>query len=170
MDSSEQKRHLGRRSARPFLGILLCAGLGLLESRPAAAQAANNALFEHTTSPAIISQQVRMALPSLERAVRLLNRNAEPAQLEEACQAILDTYKYLRAAQESTDLLTRRQKFPDPSAQMEMKRMWQIRTHMLACTAQSGHIVKQNQEMIDMCAEHLSEGIRQLRVLLVIMP
>jgi hypothetical protein len=111
-----------------------------------------------------------MALPSAERGLQLLSGDAAPAQLERACDAILDTYKYLRAAQESTDLLVRRSHFPDPLAAIEMKQMWDIRMHMLACTNQTGHIVNQNQEMITMCTEHLTKGIHQLRVLLATMP
>jgi hypothetical protein len=53
---------------------------------------------------------------------------------------------------------------------MEMERMWQIRVHMLARMNQGGHIIKQNQEMINMCTEHLIERIRQLHALLAIMP
>ncbi len=162
-------RSVALSAARPLVGLLVFVVLGLFTCHSAPGQT-RNPLFEQTSSREVISQQVRMALPSLERGLQLLNRDAEPAQLEQACQAILDTYKYLRAAQESTDLLVRRSKMPDPLAQMEMKYMWDIRMHMVACTVQTGHIVKQNQEMIDMCAGHLTQGMSQLRVLLAIMP
>jgi hypothetical protein len=129
-----------------------------------------NPLFEQTTSPAVISQQVRFALPSAERGLQLLTSGGGPEQLALAVQSLDDTYKYLRAAQESTNLLVGRAKFPDPMAQMEMKQMWEIRKHMMFCTGQAGHIVNQNQEVIEQCAGRVTEGIRQLRVLLAIMP
>ena len=66
---------------------------------------ARNPLFEQTTSPAVISQQVRFALPSAERGLQLLTSGGDPAQLALAVQSIDDTYKYLRAAQESTNLM-----------------------------------------------------------------
>jgi hypothetical protein len=129
-----------------------------------------NPLFEQTSSPAVISQQVRLALPSAERGLQLLTGGGDASQLALAVEAIGNTYKYLRAAQESTDLLVRRSKFPDPLAQIEMKKMWDIRMHMLACTNQAGHILKQDQEMITMCAQHVTEGIRQLRILVATLP
>ena len=55
-------------------------------------------------------------------------------------------------------------------AEMEMKQMWEIRKHMMFCTGQAGHIVNQNQGVIEQCAGRVAEGIRQLRVLLAIMP
>ena len=131
---------------------------------------ARNPLFEQTTNPAVISQQVRVALPSAERGLQLLTSGGGPEQLALAVQSLEDTYKYLRAAQESTNLLVARAKFPDPMAQMEMKQMWEIRKHMMFCTGQAGHIVNQNQEVIEQCAGRVTEGIRQLRVLLAIMP
>jgi hypothetical protein len=130
-----------------------------------------NPLFNITTDRAIISQQVHLALPSAERGLQLLPSGGDSGQLAVAVESIGDTYKYLRAAQESTQQLIRLSKFPDPLMPMEIERMWQIRVHMRACTNQGGHIIKQNQEeMINMCTQHLIEGIRQLRTLLAIMP
>ena len=113
---------------------------------------------------------MRFALPSAERGLQLLTSGGGPEQLALAVQSLDDTYRYLRAAQESTDLLVGRAKFPDPMAQMQMKQMWEIRKHMMFCTGQAGHIVNQNQELIAECAGHVTEGVRQLRVLLAIMP
>jgi hypothetical protein len=129
-----------------------------------------NPLFSRTRQPSVIVEQVRRALPSAERGLALLASNGDPTQLERAVEAISDTYKYLRAASESTEDLMRASKFPDPLAEMKVARMWEIRRHMMACTGQAGHIVRQDQEMIRMCAEHVTEGIRKLRVLQAVMP
>ena len=152
-----------RRHVLPVLALLLLA--------PSHGVAQHvNPYFNQTTEPAVISQQVRFALPSAQRGLALLTGGGDPGQLTMAVQSIDDTYKYLRAAQESTELLERRAKFPDPLANLEIQRMWEIRLHMMACTGQAGHIVKQNQEAIAACAQHLTEGIRKLRVLLAIIP
>jgi hypothetical protein len=154
---------------RFVLFAAVAAAMVLPTCSKVAAQA-RNPLFEQTASPAVISQQVRIALPSAERGLQLLTSGGGPEQLALAVQSLEDTYKYLRAAQESTNLLVARAKFPDPMAQLEMKQMWEIRKHMMFCTGQAGHIVSQNQELIDQCAGHVTEGIRQLRVLLATMP
>ncbi len=127
-------------------------------------------LFNRTTDPAIISKQAHLALPTAERGLQLLTSASDSSQLAQAVEAIDHTYRYLRAAQESTEQLIHLSKYPDPLMPIQTQRMWQIRLHMLACTNQAGHIIKQNQEMIHMCTEHLTEGIRQLRTLLAIMP
>jgi hypothetical protein len=51
-----------------------------------------------------------------------------------------------------------------------MTRMWGVRLELLECLKQRGHIVQQSPEAISTCTEHLTEGIRRLRVLLAIMP
>jgi hypothetical protein len=134
------------------------------------AQEHKSPLFDLTTDRPIISQQVHLALPSAERGLQLLTSGGDAGQLAVAVESIGHTYKYLRAAQESTQQLIRLSKFPDALMPMEMERMWQIRVHMLACTNRGGHIIKQKQKMINMCTEPLIEGIRQRRALLAIMP
>jgi len=129
-----------------------------------------NPLFNTTTDQTIISEQVHLALPSAKPGLQLLTSAGDSTQLAVAAESIDDTYEYLRAAQESTQLLIRLSKFPDPLMPMQIECMWQIRIHMLAWTNQAGHITNQNQEMIKMCTEHLLVGIRQLRTLLAIMP
>ena len=129
-----------------------------------------NPLFNRTRQPSVIVQQVRLALPSAERGLELLTSGGDSAQLARAVESIADTYKYLRAASESTEDLMHHTKNPDPLAEMKVARMWEIRRHMLACTDQAGHIVKQDQGIITMCSEHLAQGIRKLRVLQAVMP
>lgn len=153
------------------LVLLVAVALAIaLSIRPELMAQTRNPLFGHTSSPAVISQQIRLALPSAERGLQLLTSGGDPTQLALGVKSLDETYRYLRAAQESTDLLVRRSKFPDPIAQMEMKQMWEIREHMLFCTGQAGHIVNQNQEMIEQCVRRVIEGIRQLRVLVAIRP
>jgi hypothetical protein len=135
---------------------------------PAAQQ--TNPLFSRTRQPSVISQQVRLALPSAERGLDLLTSGGDPTQLARAVEAISNTYKYLRAASESTEDLMRDTKFPDPLAEMKVARMWEIRRHMLACTNQTSQIVKQDQEILNMCTEQLTQGIRKLRILQAVMP
>lgn len=132
---------------------------------------ARNPLFERTTNPSVVSQQVQLALPSALRGLELLTaRGSDPVSLEQAVSSIDDTYKYLRAAQESSELINNRAKYPDPTRQVQMTRMWGVRLELLECLKQRGHIVQQSPEAISTCTEHLTEGIRRLRVLLAIMP
>ena len=154
-------------------GLVLLAAAGIaivLAMRPEVMAQTRNPLFGHTTSPAVISEQVRLALPSAERGLQLLTSGGDPAQLALGIKSLDESYRYLRAAQESTDLMARRAKFPDPLAQVEMKQMWAVREHMLFCTGQAGHIVNQNQELTEQCVRHVIEGIRQLRVLVATRP
>jgi hypothetical protein len=148
----------------------MIVGLLLLSWPGYAAAQQTNPLFSRTRQPSVISQQVRLALPSAERGLELLTSGGDSTQLARAVEAISDTYKYLRAASESTEDLMREAKFSDPLAEMKVARMWEIRRHMLACTNQAGHIVKQDQEILSMCADNLTEGIRKLRILQVVMP
>jgi len=158
----------GAHFALSLASVLVWAGwLGAQDC--AASACRDDPLFKRTRDPAVISEQVRQALPSAELGLKLLT-SGDRTQLPRAIEAIGDTYRYLRAAQESSADLERWSKFPDPLAEMKMSRMWAIRKHTLACTGQAGHIINENQEMINMCAEHMTEGIRQLRVLLGIMP
>ena len=154
--------------------LLAAVGMAAVLSTPpeVAAQPAQarNPLFERTTSPAVISLQVHAALPSAEKGLQLLTSGGGPEQLALAIKSIDDTYRFLRAAQESKNIMVGQAKFPDPIAQVEMSQMWEIRKHMLFCTGQAGHIVNQNPELIEQCAGHVTEGIRRLRVLLAIMP
>jgi hypothetical protein len=129
-----------------------------------------NPLFNRTRQPSVIVEQVRHALPSAERGLALLASDADPSQLSRAVESSGDTYKYLAAASESTEDLMRAAKSPDPLAEMKVARMWEIRRHMLACTDQAGHIIKQDYEMIRMCTEHVTEGTRKLRILQAVMP
>jgi hypothetical protein len=129
-----------------------------------------NPLFNMTGDPTIISQQIRLALPSAERALALLTGGGDAAQLGQAVQSIGDTYRYLRAAQESKENLMRRSSVRDPLTELETRRMWQIRKHMLACMNEGQHIVNQNEGVINNCAGHLVEGIRELRVLVAVTP
>jgi len=158
------RRFVRTRRLPVVVGLLLLCWPGRLAAQQA------NPMFSRTRQPSVIVQQVRLALPSAERGLELLTSGGDPDQLARAVESIGDTYKYLRAAAESTQDLARSAKFPDPLAEMKIARMWEIRLHMLACTGQAGHIVKQDPEMIRMCTEHLTEGIRKLRVLQALVP
>ena len=54
------------------------------------------------------------------------------------------TAKAAEGTTKSTEDLMRAAKSPDPLAEMKVARMWEIRRHMLACTDQAGHIIKQD--------------------------
>lgn len=129
-----------------------------------------NPLFNQTNQPAVISQQMHLALPSAERGLALLTSGGDSGQLKLAMESINDTYRYLRAAQESKQNLNNWAKVRDPLVEIETKRIWQIRLHMLACLNEGQHIINQNEAMISRCAEHLTAGIRELRFLLTVMP
>lgn len=166
--AQRRARRSDQRWARWFAVFWGGAVVLLLWAGSVLAQDANE-FFNRTRDPAGVSQRVRLALPAAERGLALLT-SGDPSQLAPAVESIRDTYKYLRAAQESTADLERWSKFPDPLAEMKIARMWTVRKHTLACTLQAGHIINQSPEMISMCAREMTEGVRELRVLLAVMP
>ena len=111
--------------------VLALATMMLLLAPEVRAQA--NPLFQWTRDPQVINSQIRAALPAGEKALELVTTAADPESLASAVRSMRDSYKYLRAAQQSSAGIVRTSKFPDPLMQMRVQRIWQIRQHYLRC-------------------------------------
>jgi hypothetical protein len=123
-------------------------------------------LFGHTNDPAAIQTQLRLAVPQLEKGLRLLQSSSDPDQISVALDALFDSYRYLRAAQESSDNLNNNSRFPDPMVQLRNQRVWRVRSHLIKC--RSGFVP--GSEGIAMCTEEASAALRELRIILQVFP
>jgi hypothetical protein len=162
--------------ARRLLNLIVQGGvlvLGTGLSTVVAVQAQQTQpgdMFRHTSDPRVIGVQVRSALPAAIDGLEGLVNATDNQKMQRAMTSINNTYRYLRAAQESTVLISRRAKYPDPLAPVYANRMWEVRAHMLKCLDISNAITPENPENVAMCADELTQGIRKLRILIAIMP
>lgn len=151
-------------------GALALAG-SLSTAAPVQAQAGRPVdLFNHTFDRKVITVQVRSALPTAIDGLERLVTATDVREAQQAVTLINNTYRYLRAAQESILLMHQQAKYPDPLAPVYAKRMWEVRAHLLKCLDTSGTLTPENPESVAMCAEELTEGIRKLRILVAIFP
>ena len=123
-------------------------------------------LFGITNDPAKIQTQLQLAVPELEKGLRLLQSSSDPDQLNLALDALFDSYRYLRAAQESSDQINNHKRFPDPMVQLRNQRVWRVRSHLIKCRASFAP----NSEGIAMCTEEASAALRELRIILQVFP
>jgi hypothetical protein len=117
----------------------------------------------------MISAQIKAALPTFERGLALLTTSTDPEPTAAAVTLLHDTYRYLRAAQESSDYLERYSKFPDPSIALRNKQILQIRDNLLKCWANKAYLAEEG-SMRSTCIEGLEVSIRRLRVIVVTLP
>lgn len=143
------------------IGALAC---GSVETE---AQVKDSPLFYLTTDPSTIRTQIQMALPALERGLQILQSSPDPDQAKKGAGALYDSYRYLRAAQESSSQLNNKRKFPDPVVEIRNDRIWQVRSHLIKC---NGSFVPTNPDSIAMCAEEAAAAIRELRLILQVFP
>jgi hypothetical protein len=144
-----------------ILGVAMILAMGA----PVGAQE-RNPLFSGTRDPNVIKSQLQHGLASLERSVRLLQGATDPAQAATGVDALREAYKYLRAAQESSERLNRSRKFPDPAVQVRDNRVSQVRDHLLNCSS----AFTPDQEGIAMCTNEATAALRTLRVTLEVFP
>jgi hypothetical protein len=150
------------------LDAVLVLGIGLFGADIVQAQQGD--LYNHTSDRTVVTVQVRSALPSAIEGLELLVTATDRQGTQRAVNSINNTYRYLRAAQESITLIHERAKYPDPLAPVYAKRMWEVRVHMLKCLDVREALDPDNPELVAKCADELSEGIRKLRILVGIMP
>lgn len=161
------KRTWSAGCARVALGVLLL-GSGLV-GREAGAQATDN-ILRLTTDERIIDQQVKLALAPAERGYELMVASTSPADTEAAVRSLRMAYKYLRAAQESSQMISVQAKYPDPMLKLRMDRIWAVRSRLLNCIDNQGHLDNPEVQTRTWCVEGLTEAIRRLRVLSVALP
>lgn len=143
------------------------AGTAMLSSLEGSAQERTNPLFNLTTDPATIRTQMQRALPALERGVQILQASPDAAAATKGVEALYDSYRYLRAAQESSAQLNNHRKFPDPVVDLRNERVWKVRTRLIKC---HGNFVPTSEGSIAMCAEEAAAALRELRVIFQVFP
>jgi len=137
---------------------------------PLCASAQENVLFNHTRDPKIIAMQIGLALPSATRGFELLQTASAPEELTLGVEAIYDSYKYLRAAHESSRNVQGRAKFADPLVTLRDRRIGRILGQLTWCRTNAGHLIARQPEITATCMEGLGQAIRDLRVIVATTP
>jgi sialic acid synthase SpsE len=128
----------------------------------------DNPLFTVTKDSKLIAIRTQLALPSAQRALELLTTASDPEAMARALASINTTYKYMRAAEESTRMLMGLSKYPDPLMPIRADQMQEVRSHCLACLVLSDHVRAGKQAEINTCAESLATVVTKLEALLLI--
>jgi hypothetical protein len=148
--------------------IAVTVAAWLSDVLPAASQQAD-ALFRITRDPRMISAQIKAAVPTFERGLALLTSSTDPEPTAAAVSLLHDTYRYLRAAQESSEYLERYSMFPDPLIRIRNQQILEIRESLLKCWGNKAYLAEDG-PMRTTCIEGLEVGIRRLRVIVVTLP
>jgi hypothetical protein len=148
--------------------VLLACAAWLPSAGTASAQQ-DEAMFRRTRDPKVISMQIKAALPTLERGYAMLISTTEPEPTETAVKLIHDTYRYLRAAQESSEVLQSVSKFPDPLIALRNRKILGVRDRLLSCWSNRTHLADPGLIRTG-CIEGLQVGLRDLRVVVATLP
>ncbi len=151
------------------LGIVLLACAAWLPWAGTASAQQDEALFRRTRDPKVISMQIKAALPTLERGYAMLISTTEPEPTEAAVSLLHDTYRYLRAAQESSEVLESISKFPDPVIALRNRKILDVRDRLLRCWSNRTHLTDPGPIRAG-CIEGLQVGLRNLRVVVATLP
>lgn len=144
--------------------IILTAGPALTTAQPA------EGLFQPVKNEMIIAEQMRLALPQAIRGFQLLAASADAEHTNAGVQALSDSYRYLRAAQQGSEMVYNYGKFPDPLLKIRIDRLWQIRLRLLKCVDNKGYLTDPADPIRAQCLEGLPEGIQRLRLLVGTLP
>lgn len=158
------KGHVVRSRPERLLMISLMYWTVLTASTSASAQAPDG-LFHGVRDQAIISTQIRLALPSAQRGYRLLASTVDPSDTKIAATALRDSYRYLRAAQEGGEMVLSRSSFPDPLTALRNQRIWQVRLQLLKCIDNTEHLSDASSPYRSACLDGLPQALRTLQVI-----
>lgn len=154
-------------ASRVLFGLLLA---GFLAGAGGAAAQSPDLMLRDTTDERIIEKQVKLALAPAERGYELLGAARSPAEADAAVQSLRTAYKYLRAAQQGSQMIADQSKVPNPMLKLRMDRIWAVRSRLLNCVDNQPHLADPEGSARAWCMEGLSEAIRRLRVLTVALP
>lgn len=159
---------MSRLVVRSFLisAALVAVTVGL-DGTPSEAQRRENPLFGLTSDPSTIRTQMQMALPALERGAQILHSAPDATLAVKGVEALTDSYKFLRAAQESSTLLNNNRKYPDPVVELRNDRIWKVRTRLIRCHSS---FVPGNENSVALCAEEADAALRELKIILQVFP
>jgi hypothetical protein len=157
-----------RSIARIFSFALLTFAIWLPWAPGGLAQQ-DDILFRRSRDPKIIRGQIRAALPSLERGYALLISSTDPESTATAVNLLHETYRYLRAAQESSEVLESISKFPDPLVGLQNRQLGEIRDRLLGCWSNRTHLAEPGLIRTN-CVDGLGPSLRKLRVIVASLP
>jgi hypothetical protein len=130
----------------------------------------DQALLQLTRDPKIITLQIRSALAPAERGLQLISTSGDQQTVDAAVISIRDSYRYLRAAYEGSEMALSRASFPDPLMRLRNGRLWQIRLRLLKCVDNGPRLADADGTVRVFCIENLREAIRRLRFEIAALP
>ncbi|MGH7414256.1 MAG: hypothetical protein ACREKJ_08650 [Candidatus Rokuibacteriota bacterium] len=160
---------LARHPVAARVARLVLAGVCLLWMSAALSAQPDDRLFRNHFDPTIIAMQIRMALPVFERGLGLLSTSTDPEPTAAAVTLLNDAYRYLRAAQQSSEAMQRRVTVPDPLIDLRNKQIMRVRDGLATCVNNRFYLADPGQ-IRENCLDGLSRGIRTLRVIVVTLP
>lgn len=158
-----------RQSAAHILAFVILTLGTWLACAPSTSAQQDDAMFRRTRDPKIIREQIKAALPTLERGYELLISSTDPVPTATAVNLLHDTYRYLRAAQESSEVLQSISKFPDPLIRLQNRQLDEIRDRLLACWSNRTHLAEPGLIRTN-CVDGLPPSIRKLRIIVATLP
>lgn len=159
---------LHRSTARSF-GLAFLVFAMWLPCAPAGLAQQPDILFRRTRDPKIIREQIRAALPPFERGYELLMSSSDPEPTATAVNLLHDTYRYLRAAQESSEVLENISKFPDPLIGLQNRQLGEIRDSLLGCWSNRTNLSGPSLTRTN-CVDGLAVSLRKLRIIVASLP
>jgi hypothetical protein len=157
------------RLAQWIASLVLFAALSGGIPAPVAAQPAE-ALFRDSLDEKVIASQVHMAVPAYRRGHQMLTAATDQTETAAAIRVLFESYRFLRAAQQGSEMVRAHVKFPDPLIQLRIDRLWQIRVRLLKCIDTVERLNDPGDPARAECLAGLPDGYRQLQVLSAMLP
>ena len=148
-------------------------GLGLLAAVAGGFAAPGGAQpdpFRDAADERVIANQVHSAVPPFRRGHQMLLAATDQTEISAAIKVLFESYRYLRAAQQGSEMVRNHVKFPDPLINMRIDRLWEIRSRLLKCIDTAPRLSDPADPAREACLAGLPEGYRQLRMLSAMLP
>ena len=158
-----------KRGRGVAMRLLLGCGLALVLTNGSEAQS-KDPLTKNTKDPKMIATQIKSALPLVERGYAMLLSTTEPEPTANAVEMLLTSYRYLRAAYQSNDLIISTTKIPDPLLELENRHIMSVRQRLLDCTGNRQYLTDPGSSLRTTCIEGLAQGLRTLRTVAATQP
>jgi hypothetical protein len=155
-----------RRATAGLVGLFVATLLG--GAHPALAQR-EDPLLKNSKDPKKIALQIRTALPLYEDGYRTLYGTMEPEPTETAVRSLLKSYRLLRAAYLSNDLILSVSKVPDPMLEIQNQQIMFVRNRLLDCTGHREYLTVSGPRRTK-CLDGLATGLRYLRTVTATLP
>lgn len=138
--------------------MLLAGGLAAAQER---------SYFGWTTDPKVVAKQIQLSLPAAQRGLELLQAATTDTQITVAVASIFDAYRYLRAAQESSENIEAYAKVKDPMVPFRNARILQIRDQLRWCREHREELLRRDQEATAQCQSNVMKAIHDLQIVVV---